>query len=170
MYQNKVMPAVSRRKGLMASAVLVTVAIATAVWLLPTTLGSSKWETIEPKHLAMLPDLSLIRPLIRIDRAIAYGFLDKIYRFRFKPDAGSTLLEFAHRLQRDGAYVAAIENAAALAQQLRVVEGVPSAPDWWSDLRRQDTQRASLLFSSSAHRDVVLILLHDHCYGQITER
>jgi hypothetical protein len=170
MYQKKVMAAVSRRNSLAAAAVITTVAITTAVWLLPTTLGSSKWETIEPKYLATVPELLVIRPLIRIDRAIVYGFQDKIYRFRFKPDAGLTLLEFAHRLQRDGAYVAAIENAAALAQQLRVVEGVPGAPDWWSDLRRQDTQRASLLFSSSAHRDVVLILLDDHCYGQITER
>jgi hypothetical protein len=121
------MPAFTRRNSLAATAVLATAAIATAVWLLPTPLGSSKWETIEPKHLAMLPELSLIRPLIRIDRAIVYGFQDKIYRFRFKPDAGLTLLEFAHRLQRDGAYVAAIENAATLAQQLRVVEGVPGA-------------------------------------------
>jgi hypothetical protein len=170
MYRKKHMPAVSRRNSLAAAAVLTTAAIATAIWLLPTPLGSSKWETIEPKHLAMLPELLVIRPLIRIDRAIVYGFQDKIYRFRFKPDAGSTLLEFAQRLQRDGAYVAAHENAAALAQQLRVVEGVPGAPDWWSDLLRQDTQRASLLFSTSAHRDVVLILFDNHCYGQITER
>jgi hypothetical protein len=164
------LPFVIRQKILAGAVVLMAAALLCVAYLGVIAFGSSRWESAEPKHLALLPELRRLAPLINIDSAVVYGFQDKIYRFRFKPNAGLSLPDVAQHLRRDNAYTVPKDEVATLAHALRVLDAVPGTPGWWTGLKRQDPRRASLFISSAtASRAVVLILLDDYGYGQLTE-
>jgi hypothetical protein len=83
-----------------------------------TRLGDHGWQVVDPQLVLRHPALVTLWPHIRVEDAVASGFQDKRYRFRFQFN------------RTDGARIVALLNAAGVKHILSRTSD-PSLPPWW---------------------------------------